>query len=287
MDRTGACRNPGRPAVRPAGPAAIHLLLPSPPGRGERPESAPDGGDRPNLHREALLRIALDQLGVDGWGLDGQRETGGASCARGACRPSLPAFTRAGGIRRVRSTPAFSRAFWGVKPNEVWCADVSDIPMSPGVLDLVAILDAYSRYVTAWELSNSLEAAFCVAARGCFTGPVRRSSTQTRGRSSPARPLPAGSGPPESESAWMAGAGRGTTFASNDSGRSRRCTRQTTGKGRRPAAGGAVPLPFTTAGASTCCWGGRTPAGVYSEGPGILLLQKDRTVNLAVNSIVL
>jgi putative transposase len=50
------------------------------------------------------------------------------------------------------------------RPDEVWCADITYIPMSPGFLYLVAIMDWYSRYVLAWEISNMLETAFCVAA---------------------------------------------------------------------------------------------------------------------------
>lgn len=47
------------------------------------------------------------------------------------------------------------------RPNQVWAADITYIPMRRGFLYLVAILDWYSRYVLAWKLSNSLESAFC------------------------------------------------------------------------------------------------------------------------------
>jgi len=50
------------------------------------------------------------------------------------------------------------------RPNQVWCADVTYIPMRHGFLYLVAIMDWASRRVLAWRLSNTLEAAFCVAA---------------------------------------------------------------------------------------------------------------------------
>ena len=49
-------------------------------------------------------------------------------------------------------------------PNEVWCADITYVPMRRGFLYLVAIMDWFSRYVLAWELSNSLETAFGLAA---------------------------------------------------------------------------------------------------------------------------
>jgi putative transposase len=50
------------------------------------------------------------------------------------------------------------------RPNQVWCADISYIPMRRGFLYLVAILDWHSRKVLSWRLSNTMEADFCVAA---------------------------------------------------------------------------------------------------------------------------
>ena len=49
-------------------------------------------------------------------------------------------------------------------PNQVWCADITYIPMSHGFLYLVAIMDWYSRYVLAWVLSNTLDTSFCLEA---------------------------------------------------------------------------------------------------------------------------
>jgi putative transposase len=50
------------------------------------------------------------------------------------------------------------------QPNQVWCADVTYIPMRRGFLYLVAIMDWASRKVLAWRLSNTMDADFCVAA---------------------------------------------------------------------------------------------------------------------------
>jgi putative transposase len=50
------------------------------------------------------------------------------------------------------------------RPNQVWAADITYIPMARGFLYLVAIIDWYSRYVLSWRLSNTLDAGFCVAA---------------------------------------------------------------------------------------------------------------------------
>lgn len=49
-------------------------------------------------------------------------------------------------------------------PDEVWCADITYIPLHRGHLYLVAIMDWFSRYVLAWELSNSMETDFCLRA---------------------------------------------------------------------------------------------------------------------------
>lgn len=49
-------------------------------------------------------------------------------------------------------------------PNQVWCADITYIPVRRGFLYLVAIMDWYSRKVLAWRLSNTQDRSFCVEA---------------------------------------------------------------------------------------------------------------------------
>jgi putative transposase len=49
-------------------------------------------------------------------------------------------------------------------PNQVWCSDVTYIPMKKGFLYLVAVMDWHSRKVLSWRLSNTLDADFCVEA---------------------------------------------------------------------------------------------------------------------------
>jgi putative transposase len=48
--------------------------------------------------------------------------------------------------------------------NQVWCSDVTYIPMAKGFLYLVVIMDWVSRAVLTWRVSNTLGADFCVAA---------------------------------------------------------------------------------------------------------------------------
>lgn len=49
-------------------------------------------------------------------------------------------------------------------PNQVWCADITYVRMRYGFLYLIAIMDWFSRYVLAWELSNTLDVSFCLEA---------------------------------------------------------------------------------------------------------------------------
>ncbi|MFG1250191.1 IS3 family transposase [Xanthobacter flavus] len=50
------------------------------------------------------------------------------------------------------------------RPDQVWCADITYIPMRRGFLYLVAIMDWHSRRVLSWRLSNTMEADFCIEA---------------------------------------------------------------------------------------------------------------------------
>ena len=50
------------------------------------------------------------------------------------------------------------------RPNQVWAADITYLPMARGFLYLVVVMDWHSRYVLAWRLSNTLEAGFCAEA---------------------------------------------------------------------------------------------------------------------------
>jgi putative transposase len=51
-----------------------------------------------------------------------------------------------------------------VKPDQVWCSDITYIRMAHGFMYLVAIMDYFSRYVISWSISNSLESLFCMDA---------------------------------------------------------------------------------------------------------------------------
>jgi putative transposase len=60
--------------------------------------------------------------------------------------------------------PCLIRKMDIVKPDQVWCSDITYIRMAHGFMYLVAIMDYFSRYVISWSVSNSLESLFCMDA---------------------------------------------------------------------------------------------------------------------------
>jgi len=50
------------------------------------------------------------------------------------------------------------------RPDQVWCADITYIPMRRGFFTLVAIMGWASRRVLSWRLSNTMDADFCIEA---------------------------------------------------------------------------------------------------------------------------
>lgn len=50
--------------------------------------------------------------------------------------------------------------------NQVWEIDITYLPMAKGFMYLYAIIDVYSRYIVAWDISNSMTAEWCAAVTG-------------------------------------------------------------------------------------------------------------------------
>jgi putative transposase len=63
-----------------------------------------------------------------------------------------------------RIHPYLLRDLTITRPNQVWCTDISYIPMRRGFLYLVAVMDWHSRKVLSWRLSNTMEVDFCIEA---------------------------------------------------------------------------------------------------------------------------
>jgi putative transposase len=60
--------------------------------------------------------------------------------------------------------PYLLRGLTLTQPQQVWSADITYIPLRHGFMYLVAVIDWYSRFVLAWQLSNTLDSHFCVDA---------------------------------------------------------------------------------------------------------------------------
>lgn len=63
-----------------------------------------------------------------------------------------------------RVYPYLLRGVEITRTNQVWSTDITYVPMPNGFMYLTAVIDWYSRYVLAWQLSNTLDNHFCIEA---------------------------------------------------------------------------------------------------------------------------
>jgi putative transposase len=63
-----------------------------------------------------------------------------------------------------RKYPYLLRGLTVNRPNQVWCADITYIPMPGGQAYLCAVMDWYSRKVLGWAVSNTMETGLCLTA---------------------------------------------------------------------------------------------------------------------------
>src|SRR6202048_3564596 len=127
--------------------------------------------------------------------------------------------------------------------NQVWCSEITYIPMAKGFLCLVVIMDWVSRAVLAWRVSNTLGTEFCVDAleealsqhgRPEIFNTDQSLPSRKRGvASSPATASPALWRPMMSPSAWTARGAAWTTSSSSDCGAASNTKRSTSMPMRR------------------------------------------------------
>lgn len=90
-------------------------------------------------------------------------------------RKRVQRLMRLMGLEAIYQKPSLSRALAGqriypyllrnlavTRPNQVWATDITYVPVQGGYVYLCAVIDWFSRCVLAWELSNTLDASFCV-----------------------------------------------------------------------------------------------------------------------------
>lgn len=71
-----------------------------------------------------------------------------------------PRLSAAGRGHRVY--PYLLRDVAIARPDQVWSTDITYVPLAKGFMYLAAIIDWFSRYVIAWQLSNTLDGSFCL-----------------------------------------------------------------------------------------------------------------------------
>jgi len=125
----------------------------------------------------AVMR-RMDELHL-AWPFYGSRRMAAVLRREGwsANRKRVKRLMRVMGLEAIYQKPNTSRSHPGHKvypyllrglaidrPNQVWCADITYIPMAKGFVYLVAVMDWFSRRVLAWRMSITMDTAFCVEA---------------------------------------------------------------------------------------------------------------------------
>lgn len=67
-------------------------------------------------------------------------------------------------VKEHKVYPYLLRNFKPERANQVWVSDITYLPMAKGFAYLVAVMDLYSRKILSWQVSNTLDIRFCVAA---------------------------------------------------------------------------------------------------------------------------
>jgi putative transposase len=132
----------------------------------------------PSNDNDAEPKRLIDEL-FTAWPFLGSRRMTAMLCARGLQinRKRVQRLMREMGIAALGPKPNTSKPAPGHKiypyllrnmtidrPNQVWAADITYLPIGRGFLYLVAIIDWASRAILAWRLSNTMDSSFCVAA---------------------------------------------------------------------------------------------------------------------------
>lgn len=66
------------------------------------------------------------------------------------------------GALKVFIKPYLLRGLKVTRPNQVWCTDITYLPMSKGFMNMTAIIDVYSRKIVGWGISNSMTKKWCL-----------------------------------------------------------------------------------------------------------------------------
>src|SRR3954469_15155612 len=124
-----------------------------PPGSGQRGRSPADGADRPPVPGAALLWLAPHGgLATQGFAVNRKR-------VQRLMRLMGLIYQRPNTSKAAPEHTKYPYLLGGLtidRVNQVWCTDITYIPLAKGFIYLVAIMDWHSRAVLAWRLSNTV-----------------------------------------------------------------------------------------------------------------------------------
>ena len=128
---------------------------------------------RPESEETLALLRRLDELYLERPFFGSRR----MAVTLGVNRKRMQRLMRLAGIEALHPKPRLSQPGAGheihpyllrdvlvERPNQAWASDITYVPMRRGFLYLVAVMDWFSRYVLAWELSTTIDAGFCLTA---------------------------------------------------------------------------------------------------------------------------
>ena len=115
-------------------------------------------------HPTMGTRMLLDQLRLRGYTINRKRVRRLARLMGIASIAPGPRTSKPGRGTKHKVFPYLLKGLEIIRPDQVWCADITYIPMTYGTMYLVAIMDWWSRYVLSWKLSNTMDVDFCVEA---------------------------------------------------------------------------------------------------------------------------
>ncbi len=134
---------------------------------------------RPACSQEVHIKRRMDELFTE-YPFLGSRKVMAILAGEGVAvgRHTVRRYRQQMGLQTIYPKPNLSRPGGGAEhrvyayllrdlvisqPNQVWGVDITYIRLNQGWMYLVAFLDWYSRFVVAWELSDTLELDFVLA----------------------------------------------------------------------------------------------------------------------------
>ena len=113
---------------------------------------------------DPVLRVSAHGGGAAAGWVRGEPQAGEAFDAGDGSGGDLPETEHQRGAPGAQEIPVFAAKSGDRPANQVWCADITYIPMAKGFVYLVAVMDWFGRRVLSWRVSIGMDTEFCVQA---------------------------------------------------------------------------------------------------------------------------